>query len=383
MINISRLYSNRQGLSDALRYPAHRDNRPIVVYNCTPQCNLRCIHCYANSDACGRGKQLSANEAKQLIDQVAAFGCPVLLFSGGEPLLRTDLFELMEYAAAKGMRIVLSSNGTLITARAAAKLAALNLSYAGISVDGPQPMHDRFRGRAGAFDDTMQGIANCIAQGIRTGLRFTMTANNCEQIESIFEIALKHGVKRICFYHLIRTGRAQELSAAVPSREQTIKAVNTIIDLTDRYVRDGLLEEVLTVGNHADGPWLLRRMRSERHSDCTNAYELLKRSAGNRVGQNIACINWDGQVFCDQFWRNYSLGNILETPFGRLWENEKDPVLHVLRNKDLFKAPECAPCKWYPICGGNFRSMTGKADIADWRNEPACYLSQQERESTD
>jgi radical SAM protein with 4Fe4S-binding SPASM domain len=380
MINISKLYSSCSGQSDALRYPHQRDNKPIVVYNCTPQCNLHCLHCYSSSDASGKDRRLSTSQAKQLIDQIADFGCPVLLFSGGEPLLRPDLFELMEYANAKTRRIVLSTNGTLITEQTAKRLAALNLSYAGISLDGPCDIHDRFRGRAGAFQETLRGVANCLKYGIRTGFRFTMTRHNIEHIPAIFEAAKENGVKRICFYHLIRTGRAEQLDGAVPAPEQTREAIETIVNLTDRYVKEGCLEEVLTVGNHADGPYLLLRMQREKHPDHQRAVDLLKRSAGNRIGQNIASINWDGQVFCDQFWRNYAIGNICEKPFGELWQNENDPVLRVLRNKRLFKAPECSRCKWFELCFGNFRSLTGRADLSDWQNEPACYLRPKEIE---
>jgi radical SAM protein with 4Fe4S-binding SPASM domain len=176
----------------------------------------------------------------------------------------------------------------------------------------------------------------------------------------------------------IRTGRAEQLSEAVPAPEQTRAAIETIVDLTDRYVNQGCLEEVLTVGNHADGPYLLLRMQRENHPGHQQAVELLRRSAGNRIGQNIASINWDGQIFCDQFWRNYAIGNILEKPFGELWQNENDPVLRVLRNKTLFKAQECTRCKWFELCLGNFRSLTGRPDLSDWQNEPACYLRPEE-----
>jgi Fe-coproporphyrin III synthase len=339
MINISKLYSDCSGVSDALRYPEKRDIKPIVVYNCTPQCNLRCLHCYSSSDASASAPMLSTQDAMRLIDQVADFGCPVLLFSGGEPLLRPDLYELMAHARAKNLRIVLSTNGTLITDQAAKRLAELNLSYAGISLDGPPDSHDHFRGREGAYDQTMQGVANCKAHGIRTGFRFTMTRQNIGQIGDIFKAAADHGVRRLCFYHLIRTGRAEQLADAVPTAAQVRSALDTIIDLSDRHVKAGLLEEVLTVGNHADGPYLLRRMQGQKHPNTAQAVELLQRSAGNRIGQNIASVNWDGQVFCDQFWRNYPLGNVLEQPFGEIWQNPHDPVLRILRNKTEYKAP--------------------------------------------
>lgn len=378
MINISKLYCGLAGVSDALRYPERRTIKPIVVFNCTPKCNLRCVHCYSSSDAACAQPELSTAQAKMLIDQIAAFGCPVLLFSGGEPLLRGDLFELLDYARQNGLRTVLSTNGTRITEAVAVQLAELGLSYAGISLDGPPDVHDRFRNMEGAFRATLDGIANCRKAGIRTGLRFTMTRENIDYVGQIFEIAAGVGVRRLCFYHLICTGRAKELTASVPDPRQVRQAMDTILTQTALRVQHDEVEEVLTVGNHADGPYLLMRMQAEGHPQRDAAAELLRCSSGNRIGQNITSINWDGQVFCDQFWRNYSLGNIFERPFGRIWEDENDPVLRILRNKREYRDPRCARCRWFELCLGNFRSLTGRADLADWQNEPACYLSEDE-----
>jgi radical SAM protein with 4Fe4S-binding SPASM domain len=257
-------------------------------------------------------------------------------------------------------------------------LAELGLSYAGISLDGPQDVHDRFRKVDGAFLETLNGIANCRRAGIRTGLRFTMTRGNIAHIETLFDIAAAANVRRICFYHLIRTGRAKELEESVPDPEQIRQAMDTILAQTSLRVERGQVEEVLTVGNHADGPYLLMQMQSQGHAQRDIAEELLKLSSGNRIGQNIASINWDGEVFCDQFWRNYSLGNIFKRPFGSIWEDVNDPVLRILRNKREHKDPKCARCRWFDLCLGNFRSLTGRADLADWQNEPACYLSEEE-----
>lgn len=379
MINISKLYCGLAGVSDGLRYPDQRTIKPIVVFNCTPKCNLRCIHCYSNSDAACSAPELSTEHAKRFIDRIADFGCPVLLFSGGEPLLREDLFELMAYAGERGLRTVLSTNGTRITGSVAGRLAELGLSYAGISLDGPQAIHDRFRKVDGAFAATLDGIANCRQAGIRTGLRFTMTRDNIDHVKTVFDIAAASDVRRICFYHLIRTGRAEHLADNMPTPQQVRQALDTIMSCTAERVRQGVVEEVLTVGNHADGPYLLLKMDQEQHPHRHVAQELLSRASGNRIGQNIAAVNWDGQVFCDQFWRTYSLGNILEQSFADIWQNEADPVLHMLRNKRQYKDPQCARCRWFDLCLGNFRSLSGQPDIADWKNEPPCYLTDEER----
>jgi radical SAM protein with 4Fe4S-binding SPASM domain len=378
MINVSKLYCGRAGQSDTLRYPGRRDTKPILVFNCTARCNLKCVHCYSSSDSSRKESELTTLQARMLIDQAADFGCPVLLFSGGEPLLRKDLFDLIAYAGQKGLRTVLSTNGTLITEQAADKLAALNLSYAGISLDGPQSLHDRFRGIEGSFAATMKGIENCRRAQIRTGLRFTMTCGNMDQIPEVFRIALDAGIGRICFYHLIRTGRAEHLSDQMPSQDRIRNAIDAILQRTEQLVSQNQVEEVLTVGNHADGPYLLMRMKTEKPGQAAEAEELLRRSAGNRIGQNIAAVDWTGRVYPDQFWRNYTLGNILQRPFGQIWQDQSDPVLNVLRQKKEYKDPKCRRCRWFDLCGGNFRSLSGSADLSQWQNEPPCYLSEEE-----
>jgi len=292
--------------------------------------------------------------------------------------MRKDLFDLIAYADQKGLRTVLSTNGTLITEQVAEKLASLKVSYVGISLDGPQNLHDSFRGVKGSFAETMKGIENCRRAQIRTGLRFTMIGGNVDQISEVFQIAADAGIGRICFYHLIRTGRAETLSNQMPSADQTRKTIDTILQTTKKLVFKNQVEEVLTVGNHADGPYLLLRMRQEKSDRMDEAESLLRRSAGNRIGQNIASVDWTGRVYPDQFWRNYILGNILERPFGQIWQDQSDPVLKALRQKNEYKDPKCRRCRWFDLCGGNFRSLSGSADISRWQNEPPCYLTEEE-----
>ncbi len=378
MINISKLYSGLAGQSDALRYTGEKNTRPIAVFNCTARCNLKCLHCYSSSDASKAANELSTEQAKSLIDQLADYKCPVILFSGGEPLLREDLFELIAYARKVGLKTVISTNGTLIDKVKAAKLAEAGISYAGISLDGPEPFHDNFRATKGSFKATMRGYANCLEAGIRMGLRFTITKHNADQIEAVFDIAENAKIRRICFYHLIRMGRAKDMEDPAPSLQQTRLAIDTIIDKTELFVNDDLIDEVLTVGNHADGPYLITRLQRENSPLAGEAVNLLLANAGNRIGQNISSIGWDGEVYADQFWRTYSLGNVMEKSFTEIWDNSDDPVLHKLRNKDEFKDPRCAKCKWFELCKGNFRFIGTDSSIENWHNEPLCYLTDKE-----
>ena len=378
MINISKLYCDLAGQSDDLRYNRPETFGPIVVYNCTARCNLRCLHCYSSSDAsCGRD-ELSTEQAKRLLAQLPGANVPVALFSGGEPLLREDLLELLAEAKGLGLRTVISTNGTRIDSDTAGKFAERDLSYIGISLDGQEPFHDEFRQTKGSFRAALKGIENCHRAGLRTGLRFTITKSNAGQVPAIFDIAVEAGIRRICFYHLISSGRARDLDEQAPTLEQTRETVTTIIDRTRELADKDLVEEVLTVGNHADGPFLLARMRAEGHPAFETARQLLLANGGNRIGEKIACVSWDGTVYADQFWRNYPLGNVMQRSFGQIWSDTADPVLGKLRQKDTFADPRCLTCQWFNLCKGNYRFLGSDPGDEHWRNEPPCYLTDEE-----
>ena len=378
MINISRLYCGLAGESDDLRYHHSDSFGPVIVYNCTRRCNLHCVHCYSSSDSNQLNNELNTPEAKRLLSQLADANCSVVLFSGGEPLLRGDLLELLAEVGRLGLRAVVSSNGTLIDSDKANKLAELGISYVGISIDGAGEFHDKFRQVKGCFKSALAGIENCKKAGIKTGLRFTITKANNEQIPAVFDIAVKAGVRRICFYHLIRAGRAKELDEQPLSTNRTRQVLDVIIEKACELTKKGLMDEVLTVGNHADGPYLLVKMRKQNNQAFKQAKELLLANGGNKTGEKIGCVGWDGSVYADQFWRNYSLGNVKDRTFKQIWENTDESVLNKLRNKGQFADARCRRCKWFDLCKGNFRFLGTRADYECWQNEPACYLTDEE-----
>ena len=378
MINISKLYCGLAGESDDLRYSGDTSLGPVVVYNCTGRCNLACLHCYSSSQSNRFDDELDTSRAKRFLYQLIDVNCPVVLFSGGEPLLRRDIFELLEEAKQLGLRTVLSTNGTLIDSAVADRLAEVGVGYVGISIDGRQQFHDRFRQVKGSFKSAVAGIHNCQKAGIKTGLRFTITKANAGQIPAVFDIAASLNIRRLCFYHLIRSGRAKEIEPQILNAEQTRHVLDVIMKKTSDFVRKALVDEVLTVGNHADGPYLLTKMAGQNNQRYEYARRLLLANGGNKIGQNIACVGWDGRVHPDQFWRNYALGNVKDKSFKELWENQDDPVLNKLRNKSLFADPRCLQCKWFDLCKGNFRFLDTETDIKYWLNEPACYLTDEE-----
>ncbi len=390
MIGISKLYCGTIEASDALRYgresgdlPSHllqfsADKKPVVVWNMTQACNLKCVHCYAHAVEKGKGKELTTGEARTMIDDLAAFGAPVILFSGGEPLMRRDLLPLAHYAVDKGMRAVISTNGTLITKEKAKGLKDVGLSYVGVSLDGMQEVNDRFRGKKGAFEQAVAGMRNCQEVGLKVGLRFTINRMNVDEVPRIFDLIEESNIPRVCFYHLVYAGRGSELVTEDLSHEDTRRIVDLIINRTKEMVDRGISKEVLTVDNHADGPYLYLRMEREDNPRAKDVLDLLKMNEGNSSGRGIGCISWDGSVHADQFWRYHSFGNILDRPFSQIWTDLSDPLMAWLKEKKKHVKGRCAACQWLDVCAGNFR-VRAEAVTGDlWAPDPACYLTDKE-----
>lgn len=388
MIGVSKLYCGTVEPSDALRYgrqaralPSHllqfsEDKKPVVVWNCTKACNLRCVHCYARADGRCAPNELSLDEGKMLLDQLAEFGSPVVLFSGGEPLCRPDLPRLAEYAVARGMRAVISTNGTLITDAVAQRLKAIGLSYVGVSLDGMRATNDHFRGVTGAFDRALEGIRACQRAGIKVGLRYTITQHNVQDLPQVFDLLEREEIPRVCFYHLVYSGRADaqfDLSAA-----RTRAVVDYIIDRTADFHARGLAKEILTVDNHCDGPYLyLRLLKEGRAEDAARVLRLLEMNGGNSTGHGIGCVSWDGEVYPDQFMREVSLGNVRRRPFGEIWTDRSNEFLMQLKSKYDFVTGRCQSCRFLSVCGGNFRAR-GLSTGSRWGVDPACYLTAEE-----
>jgi 12,18-didecarboxysiroheme deacetylase len=390
MIGISKLYCGTVEPSDALRYgrhsaklPSHllqfsKDKRPVVVWNVTRRCNLKCVHCYAHAKDIAYNNELTTRQGKQLIDDLARFGAPVMLFSGGEPLVRKDLPELAGYAVQKGMRAVISTNGTLITSKKARILKDIGLSYVGISLDGMRAINDRFRGVKGAFQSALQGIKHCQDAGIKVGLRFTINKFNVTEIPHIFNLIEEKHVPRVCFYHLVYAGRGTDLVKEDLTHEGTRAAVDLIMDETKRLHEIGKPKEVLTVDNHADGPYIYLRLLKENPARAKEVLELLQWNEGNNSGRGIGCVSWDGEVYPDQFWRHCSLGNVQQRPFSEIWTDTSNPLLKKLKEKKKHVKGRCAACRWLDICAGNFRVRAEAISGDVWAPDPACYLTEEE-----
>lgn len=377
MLSVSKLYCGNEEYGDILRYRGIHSTckKPIVVWNVTSRCNLACEHCYADASACSKNNyDLSTSEGKDLIDDLSAFGVPVLLFSGGEPFMRKDIFDLISYAASKGMRTVLSSNGTLIDKAKAETLKKIGISYVGISIDGREETHDRFRRKSGAFRETLNGIRTCIQSGLKVGLRFTMNKGNIADTQFVFDLMEKEQIPRICFYHLISSGRGVGVSNKELSVNEKREILNYIIDKSAELYKYGSNKEILTVANHCDGIFLYLRMKKENHPDADKVLTFLRMNSSDSSGIGIASINWDGEVYPDQFWRTRLIGNIRNEKFSSIWNSSKNEFLNKLLNRRNHITGRCSNCQFLDVCGGNFRSRAEFSTGDTWASDPGCYL---------
>lgn len=397
MIDISVLYTGLETPSTPHRYgraitqidpPEHqrmkkarsaKERRPIVVWNLTRTCNLKCVHCYTNSENKKYPNELSTEQCREVLRDLAGFRVPAVLFSGGEPLSRPDVLELAGYARELGLHVVLSTNGTLITPDVARRLKELQFAYVGISLDSAfAEVHDRFRGVEGAFDRTLKGFRNCVDAGQKVGLRLTLTRDTCENLDSLFDLIEREGINRVCFYHLCPSGRGKDLYRMDPNMSR--KAMDTIFTRTRDLNERGKNVEVLTVDNHCDAAWLYLRMQSEDHERTQQVREMCEWNGGARYssGVGISNIDFNGNVHSDQFSMFRSFGNVLERPFSEIWQDTSDPIMEGLKERlDLLEG-RCADCAYKSMCGGGLRARAEIVTGNPWASDPGCYLTDEE-----
>jgi radical SAM protein with 4Fe4S-binding SPASM domain len=352
----------------------------VVVWNVTRRCNLLCSHCYTASTNRAAVGELTSDEAHAVIRDLADFGVPAILFSGGEPLARPDVFELLAHAASTEVQPVLSTNGTLLTDDAVRRLGDAGVARAGISIDGMEATNDRFRGEEGAFRAALSGIRRCLKAGFRVSLRFTLTRHNMDEIDDIFDLVEREGVQRLCIYHLAYAGRGRRLLPIDLDSTQRRQVVDRVFERTmDANAGEKSLE-VLTVDNHTDGAYLLlwaREHLGERAGD--RIRDMLTRNGGNSAGKGIGCIDERGFIHPDQFWRIRTLGNVRERPFSEIWQDETIPLLGQLRSRHPLLPQMCTDCRFLPLCNGNLRARAEAATGDPWGEDPACYLTDEER----
>jgi radical SAM protein with 4Fe4S-binding SPASM domain len=350
-----------------------------MTWNTTRTCNLRCVHCYSDSETKTYNNELNHEEALKMLDDMAEYGVPILLFSGGEPLMRKRVFELMAYARKIGVRPTLSTNGTLITPQVAQNMKKAGLGYAGISMDGYGDTNDKFRGKVGAFDAMVKGVENCLAEGVKVSLRFTVTQHNIQDLPKVFDFLEQKNLPRMCIYHLVYSGRGSDIMADDVERKFSRTVVDQIIERALYFHNQGIEKDLLTIDNHCDGPYLIIKLRERgQHKLANDIYQLLLKQGGNRSGIGFGDVDNLGNVHADQFSWDYSWGNVKQKTFRQIWDGVSDEVIAAYKYRKPLIKGRCGKCQFFEICNGNFRARARYATGDLWESDPACYLTDDE-----
>lgn len=387
MIGCTKLICGKATVSEALKHregeiPPHllqfsANSRPVVVWNLNSRCNLNCQHCYIEAKSEKDQEEMTTREAKQFIGDLGKLKIPVLLFSGGEPLLREDVYELATWANKKGIRPILSTNGTLISREVAKKLKISGFKYIGVSLDGLEHIHDDFRNREGAFQLALTGLQNAMQADLKVGVRFTINEKNKEDLPQVLDLVKEKKIPRFCMYHLVYSGRGKDLISLDTSKVDKGKTIELIIERTLRFCKEDTELEILTVDNPVDGIMIYRYIQKEHPEEAGEVYRLLRRAGGCSAGEKIANVDPRGEVHPCQFWQNLSLGNVKEKSFGEIWLDNNNSHLKKLRAKANYLKGRCGECEWVKICGG-CRVRAEATYGNSWEEDPACYLSEEE-----
>lgn len=351
---------------------------PVVIWNLIRRCNLTCKHCYSISADKDFAGELSTNEVYSVMDNLRSFGVPVLILSGGEPLLRDDIYEIAHRAKEKGFYVGLSTNGTLIDESNIARIAAVGFDYVGISLDGIRETHDTFRRKVGAFDASLHGVKLCRDVGIKIGVRFTLTQDNAHDLPALLQLVEDEGIDKFYLSHLNYAGRGNTNRGRDAFLETTRNAMDLLFDTCWKHIEAGTPKEFVTGNNDADGVYLLYWVRRHFPEREAALRAKLAQWGGNSSGVNVANIDNLGNVHPDTFWWHHNLGNVRERPFSDIWQDTSDPLMAGLKTIPRTIKGRCGDCTYFDVCGGNTRVRALQLTGHPWQEDPACYLSDEE-----
>ncbi|MGE5547952.1 MAG: heme d1 biosynthesis radical SAM protein NirJ [Solirubrobacterales bacterium] len=358
--------------------PRRNPPGPVVIWNLIRRCNLLCKHCYSISADKDFANELTTAEVVATMRDLRGFGVPALILSGGEPLLRPDIYELAVEAKRLGFTVALSTNGTLIDAAHADRIAATGFDYVGISIDGIGQVHDAFRGKDGAYAESIQGIRLCRERGVKVGLRFTMTEDNSGNLPDILALMEAEGVSKFYLSHLNYAGRGNTNRGEDAASRTTRDAMTRLFEasLADQQARGD--REFVTGNNDADGPYFLRWVESRWPDKADHIRGKLEQWGGNSSGVNVANIDNLGWVHPDTMWWHERLGNVRERPFSEIWADVSNPIMAGLKQHPRTLSGRCGTCRWLSICNGNSRVRAERVHHDRWAEDPGCYLTDEE-----
>ncbi|MCU7646255.1 heme d1 biosynthesis radical SAM protein NirJ [Pseudomonas piscis] len=350
---------------------------PVVIWNLLRRCNLTCKHCYATSADSVFRDELDTPAALQVIDDLAEAGVKVLILSGGEPLLRDDLFQLSAHARAHGMFVALSSNGTLIDESNIEQVSAADFDYVGISIDGLQDTHDSFRQLKGSFARSLKAMRLCRERGIRVGMRTTLTRDNHQQLPELLALMRDLDVQKFYLSHLNYSGRGKRSRGLDAHLQMSREAMALLFDRAWEDIAQGRDSDFVSGNNDADAILLLHWTRRQLPGQYPQLEQMLRAWGGNASGSGIANIDNTGEVHPDTYWWQHSVGNVRRTPFRTLWLEQPHALLRQLRQHPRAVTGRCASCRWLQICNGNTRTRAWAAGDL-WGQDPGCHLSDEE-----
>jgi heme d1 biosynthesis radical SAM protein NirJ len=354
---------------------SRKPSGPVVIWNLIRRCNLTCKHCYSISADRDFPGELSTDEVFQVMDDLRAFGVPVLILSGGEPLLRSDIFDVSRRAKDMGFYVGLSTNGTLIDEQNIDVIEGLGYDYVGVSIDGVRETHDRFRRREGAFDASLEGIRLCLERGIKVGLRFTMTQDNASELPELLALMDTEGIDKFYLSHLNYAGRGNRNRKSDVMHQTTRWAMDLLFDTCWQDAKQGRGREFVTGNNDADAVYLLHWAQHHAADRVERLRRKLREWGGNASGVNIANIDNLGNVHPDTFWWHYDLGNVRDRSFSEIWSDSSEPLMAGLRQRPRPVQGRCGACAHLDVCGGNTRVRAYQMSDNVWAEDPACYLS--------
>ncbi|WP_096700951.1 heme d1 biosynthesis radical SAM protein NirJ [Magnetospirillum sp. 15-1] len=351
---------------------------PVVIWNLIRRCNLACKHCYSISADKDFAGELTTDEVFGVMKDLKSFRVPVLILSGGEPLLRPDIFDIAIRAREMGFYTALSSNGTLIDDRIADRIAEIGFNYVGISIDGIDATHDRFRARQGAFAESMGGIRRCVKKGVKVGLRFTMTMDNAAELPQVVDLMESEGVAKFYFSHLNYAGRGNKNRLDDATVQVTRTSMDYLFDTAWAHAAAGREREFVSGNNDADGPYFLSWVRRNHPDKAEHIAAKLVQWGGNASGINVANIDNLGEVHPDTMWWNHKLGNVRDRPFSAIWPDTSDALMAGLKARPRPVEGRCKACAYLDMCNGNTRVRAHRVTGNTWAEDPGCYLSDEE-----
>lgn len=358
--------------------PAHGPPGPVVIWNLIRRCNLTCKHCYSISGDVDFPGELDTAEVFRVMDDLKAFRVPVLILSGGEPLMRRDIFEISARAKAMRFYVGLSTNGTLIDAALADRIRDAGYDYVGISLDGIGETHDRFRRKAGAYAEALAALRLLRDRGVKVGVRFTMTEGNAAELPALLDLVEREGFPKFYLSHLVYAGRGNKNRGEDATHAAARAAMDLVIDRAWAWAHAGRDIEIVTGNNDADAVYLLHWAARQAPGRVAHLRAKLAQWGGNSSGVNIANIDNLGNVHPDTMWWHYNLGNVKERPFSQIWSDLSDPIMAGLKRKPRAIGGRCAGCAYFDVCGGNTRVRALRITGDPWAEDPGCYLTDAE-----